>query len=88
MTGADDILQFMKVLFVASEIIQKQFDEKANKAVEESDKEFVSLDLIHDAMVNVENNVEMLLNATKNQKVQNVRSNKAIVKKIINTKVK
>tara|TARA_R110000868_G_scaffold407598_1_gene689195 strand:+ start:3733 stop:4047 length:315 start_codon:yes stop_codon:yes gene_type:complete len=29
-TGADDILQFMKVLFVASDVIQKQVNDKVD----------------------------------------------------------
>ena len=64
-TSADDILQFIKVLFVASEVIQKQFDDKSKLAVDYALSETANNDLIFDLVTELDESVQNLIKKTE-----------------------
>lgn len=80
--SADDILQFVKVLFVSSEIIQKQIKEQASIQTDNALKESATLELIHDVMVDIEKNVEKLHEVKKNPVPRKRTAKKQVAKNI------
>ena len=84
--GADDILQFVKVLFVSSEIIQKQIHEKASIEADDDIKNGAKLELIHDVIVDIGKTVGKLHETKNNPEAKKPTVRKPRAKKIITHK--